>query len=90
MYELHKYRQKIEVTVNSTLTLKYVPDSCQRVYIKGYNETRKVEYDDKKKVIASSIKSNEYYVDYNTGKITFGSGIVGKTVTIIYYSREES
>lgn len=92
MIECNSYRQKIELTVDFTLTLSKIPDSCMRVVVKNYEEMRNVEFTTndkgKKEVVLSSIEPTKYFVDYLTGKIYFGSSIVGKTVTIIYYSRE--
>lgn len=88
MKELNSYRQIINMTVSSTLTLSKKPDSCMRVVVKGYEETRNVEFNDKKEVVISSIEPKKYFVNYETNKIYFGSSIVGKEVTIIYYSRE--
>ena len=87
--EFNSYRITVSITTGSTYQLQSIPDSCQRVYIRGYEETREVEYDKNKKVVASSIHENKYYVDYNTGLITFGKNLKNKSITIIYYSRED-
>ena len=79
LLECHSYRKEVQITVatNLTYTLSDKPDTTGRVHINGYTETR----------VEDDIQSNQYYVNYATGKITFGSGMKSKSVTIIYYTK---
>lgn len=78
------YEKKVEqiTIINNKSQLQETPDASYHVRIENFYEIYKEEYSETPK-----LEENQFYVDYETGMITFHPSQEGKTLNVEYMGR---